>query len=95
MLELIAMLASGTAAAGGFASARRFVRERLRYVDVAQRKRAAIAAGAGAAILAAPVVWVVPIIGAGTAVLFGAGVGYGVYKGAKDVRGQRGEVMVV
>lgn len=95
MFELIALIAAGSAGIGGFAATRRFVRDRLRYVDVAQKKRAPIVAGGAAFAVAIPVVALLPIVGAGTAVLFGAGVGYGVYKGARDVRGQRGEVMVV
>ena len=37
----------------GFITARRFVRERLRYVDAVQGRRAALLAGVGAAVLSA------------------------------------------
>ena len=94
MFELIALVVSGTAAIGGFTAARRYVRDRLRYVDAVQKRRAAIIAGGAALVAATPVVWLLPIVGAGTALLFGAGVGYGVHKGARDVRGQRGEMMI-
>jgi hypothetical protein len=76
-------------------ASRRFVRDRLRYVDAVQKKRAAVIAGGVAIAAAAPVVALLPIVGAGTAILFGGGVGFGVYKGARDVRGQRGDVMVI
>ena len=95
MIELIVLLVLAAVPLGAFALTRRFVRERLRYVDAVQKKRAAIVAGAVAAVVAAPVVTLVPFVGAGTALLFGGGVGFGVYKGARDVRGRRGEVMVV
>ena len=38
------------------------------------------------ALVAAPIVFVLPVVGAGTAILFGASVGAGVARGAKDVR---------
>ena len=95
MIPLIVLLVLAAVPAGAFVLTRRFVRERLRYVDAVQKKRAAILAGGVAAVVATPVVALVPIFGAGTALLFGGGVGFGVYKGARDVRGRRGEVMVV
>ena len=95
MFELIILIALAAVPLGAFAITRRFVRDRLRYVDAVQKKRAAVLAGGVAAVAAIPVVALLPIVGAGTAVLFGGGVGFGVYKGARDVRGRRGEVMVV
>jgi hypothetical protein len=95
MLELIGLLVAGATSIGGFVASRRFVRDRLRYVDAVQKKRAAVIAGGVALAAAAPVVAILPVVGAGTAILFGGGVGFGVYKGARDVRGQRGEVMVI
>ena len=94
MIELIALLVTGTAAIGGFAASRRYVRDRLRYVDAVQKTRTAVVAGGLALVAATPVVWLLPVVGAGTALLFGTGVGYGVYKGARDVRGKRGDMMV-
>lgn len=95
MFELIILLVLAAVPLGAFAFTRRFVRERLRYVDAVQKKRAAVLAGGVAAIVAVPVVALLPVVGAGTALLFGGGVGFGVYKGARDARGSRGEVMVV
>ena len=95
MFELIVLLALAAVPLGAFVFTRRFVRERLRYVDAVQKKRVALLAGGVAAIAAVPVVALLPVVGAGTAVLFGGGVGFGVFKGARDVRGRRGEVMVV
>ena len=95
MFELIIIAVTAAVPLGAFAFTRRFVRERLRYVDAVQKKRAAILAGGVAAVAAAPVVALLPVVGAGTAVLFGGGVGFGVFKGARDVRGRRGEVMVI
>lgn len=86
MIELIVF---GLAAAGivaGYARTRSFVRERLRFVDAVYRPAAPFVAGAVAAVAAAPLAWVVPFVGGGTAVLFGAAVGYGVVKGRRDLK---------
>jgi hypothetical protein len=55
-------------------------------VDAAQPPTAAVAAGVGAAVVAAPVVWLLPIVGVGTAIVLGAGVGLGVRSAQKDRR---------
>ena len=70
----------------GYLAARRFVEQKLRYVDGIHRLRAPIIAGVVAALVAAPVVWLLPLVGAGTACLFGAGVAFGVASGAREVR---------
>ncbi len=85
-VDLIWLGVTGVASAWGFIQSRRYVRNRLRFVDKAQRPVAPVVAGAAAALVAAPVVWVLPILGAGTAVLFGVGVGAGVRQGQKDVK---------
>ncbi len=77
----------------GYSSARRFVRERLRYVDAALTPGAAVIAGIGAAIVGAilvtPIGWI-PLIGklvsGGTALVFGIGTGLGARAGASDVK---------
>jgi hypothetical protein len=83
---LIALLIAGTAAVLGYSFSRNFVRRRLAYVDAVQGSVAPLAAGAGAAVLAMPVAWILPLIGTGTALIFGTSVGMGVAKGAKDIR---------
>lgn len=86
MFELIGLLATGAAAVGGYIKSRQFVRGRLSYVDAAHRSTAPILAGTAAAVVAAPIVWVLPLIGTGTAILFGLGVGAGVAAGSRDAR---------
>lgn len=86
MLELLMLGLAGTGAVAGFAKTRSFVRERLRFVDAIHRGVAPWIAGAGAALAAAPVVAVLPVLGTGTALVFGASVGYGVVRGRRDVR---------
>lgn len=86
MFELIALgLTLGSVFAGYF-GARRFVSQRLRFVDAVQKPGVPLVAGVGAALLAAPVVWALPFVGAGTAILFGAGVGAGVRAGRRVIR---------
>ena len=86
MFELIGLIATGAVSIGGYLQSRHFVRKRLTYLDMIHKPRAAVIAGAGAALVAMPVVWVLPLVGTGTAMLFGAGVGTGVAAGARDVR---------
>ena len=88
MIELLTVAAAIAATGFGYTRSRKFVRDRLRFVDVAHRRAAPWIAGTAAAVIAAPVVAVVPLIGAGTALLFGAGVGTGVAHGSRDA--QRG-----
>ena len=77
----------------GFSTARRFVRERLRYVDAALTPGAAIMAGIGAGLLglaAATVAGWIPVVswlvGTPTAITFALGVGLGSRAGASDVK---------
>lgn len=86
MIDMIALLITLAAIVAGYASARRFVRDKLRFVDAAQRRLAPWIAGAGTAIVTAPVTALLPVIGLGTAIGLGVAVGFGVAAGARDVR---------
>ncbi|MDQ6885978.1 MAG: hypothetical protein M3068_01655 [Gemmatimonadota bacterium] len=86
MIRLIALGVAVLAIAAGYSFSRRFVRGRLRFVDAAQSRLAPWIAGAAAFIVALPLAWLLPLVGAGTAVAFGVGVGMGVAGGADDVR---------
>jgi hypothetical protein len=89
MLELMMLLVAVGGIGGGYMKVRRFVRNRLRYVDEVQQRRAAWIAGGAAALAAAPVVWLLPVLGGGTALVFGVGVGFGVSHGARDIKTNR------
>jgi hypothetical protein len=65
---------------------RRFVRDRLRYVDAVRKGLAPWLAGGAAFLLASPVVALLPIVGTGTAITIGLAVGMGVANGAKDIK---------
>jgi hypothetical protein len=87
MLGLIALIVSMVLAGTGYVMSRNFTQRRLRYTPVAERPGLwAILAGLGAGLLASPVVGILPLVGAGTALLFGAGVGTGVAVGATRSR---------
>lgn len=87
---IIGLAASLAASYFGHRYARELVNRRLRYVSAAQSPGAPFIAGAAAALVALPVVALVPIIGAGTAIVFGLGVGLGAAQGARDVKGRLG-----
>lgn len=89
MLDLIGLVAAGAITATGYYKTRDFVRRRLRFVSAVQRPAAPVVAGVGAAAVAAPMVALLPVVGVGTAVLFGVGVGAGVAAGVRHLRGGR------
>lgn len=86
MIELLLLGAAAGGIGAGYVRVRRFVRDRLRFVDAVQRPAAPVLAGVVGALAAAPVVWLLPVVGGGTALLFGAGLGLAVRHGARDVR---------
>lgn len=86
LVSLLVFLAVLTAAVGGYATARRFVRERLRFVDAAQRASTPFIAATGAWVLGALVAWILPFVGPLAALSFGVSVGLGVAAGARDIR---------
>lgn len=79
------LIAAG-AAGFGYLRSRGFVAERLRYVEAVRTPAAPFVAAAVATAVATPVVWVLPIVGAGTALLFGAAVGVGTHAGVRRIR---------
>ncbi len=62
MLGLLVTLVIVAVTYGSFAAARRFVRDRLRYVDSVQRSSSPWIAGAATTLVALPVVWILPIV---------------------------------
>ena len=74
----------------GYWQAKQFTQNRLRFVDGVHKATVPVLVGLGAACIAAPVVWFLPLVGTGTALLFGAGVGMGVSAGARDIRRRLG-----
>ncbi|HET9948777.1 MAG TPA: hypothetical protein VFQ22_07635 [Longimicrobiales bacterium] len=87
MFELLALGIAGVSGVFGHVKSRQFVARRLRYTSIVETPALGLWAGVGATVLAAPVVALLPIVGAGTAIAIGAGVGTGVALGVKDTQG--------
>ncbi|GJG87215.1 hypothetical protein tb265_23960 [Gemmatimonadetes bacterium T265] len=83
---LVALVLTIAVVAAGYVVTRRFVRERLRFVDAVQRGTAPWIAAAGALVVGAIAALVLPFVGAGSAVCFALAVGLGVAAGARDIR---------
>lgn len=90
MFTIISMAIALAVAAFGYFEAKSFVQTKLRFVDAVHHFAAPLIAGIGAMLIAAPVVWLLPLIGIKTAILFGLGVAAGVSSGRRDVRKQIG-----
>ncbi len=86
MFGMITLLIALAAVFVGYSGARSFVRDRLRYVDGAQKGTAPIVAGIVAFLIALPVVWLLPLVGMGTAIAFALSVATGVAVGARDIK---------
>jgi hypothetical protein len=86
VIELLATVGAIVVSAAAFIQSRLYVRRRLQFVDAVHSPAAPFVAGGAALALALPIVWVVPFVGVGSALMFGAAVGLGVSRGAKDVR---------
>lgn len=86
LASLITVAVAGTSSIVGYWQARQFTQNKLRYVDAVHKIIVPVGAGVAAAAVAAPVVWLLPLVGAGTALLFGGGVAMGVAAGARDIR---------
>jgi len=86
MLELILMGGTVLATLGGYFKSRQFVRDRLRFVEAARKPTAPVIAGSVAALAAGPVVWLLPVVGLPSALIFGVGIGWGVHHGQRDIQ---------
>lgn len=85
MFTLISIAISLTVTGFGFAAARKYVRDRLKYVDGVQTMKAPVIAGLIGWALFMPFT-LLPFVGLGTAIVFGLSVGLGVRAGARDIR---------
>lgn len=81
---IIATLIAAAAGIGGYVTSKDFTRRKLRFVDAVHSRPAPWIAGGAAALIAAPIVAILPIVGAGTAIVLGAGVGLGVKSAQRD-----------
>ena len=86
MLTLLTLAIAGAAGIFGHTRARSFVGRRLRFTSFVEKPALGLMAGVAATVVASPVVALLPLVGAGTAIVFGAGVGTGAALGAKDAK---------
>ena len=86
MFTIISIAIAIAVAAIGYLQAKSFTQSKLRFVDAVHHFAAPLLAGLAALLIATPVVWLLPLIGKGTAILFALGVGAGVSSGARDIR---------
>lgn len=86
LLSLVGLGATLASVVAGYFFSRTFTENKLRYVDAVHKGSFPILAGIGAAVVALPVVAVLPVVGAGTALLFGGSVAMGTAAGAREIR---------
>ncbi len=86
---LIGFVATAVAGIAMFQVSREFVRRRLRFVDAVRGPMVPWVVALGVALLAMPVVGLLPIVGATTAMVAGAAAGFGTASGVKALK--RGE----
>lgn len=86
MITFVFLAAAGAGMGISYIKIRDFVRERLRFVDAAQRRSTPWVAGIVAAMVAALLVAFLPVLGGGTAIVFGIVTGTAVRSGQKQVK---------
>lgn len=86
IFSTIAFIIATVSAIFGFSVAKRFVRDRLRYVDGAHKPVTPVLAGIGAYLLALLITGILPVVGIGTAIAFAISVAAGVAAGSREVK---------
>lgn len=84
ILGIISLGATAASGIAGYVGSKDFAQKKLRFVDAAHSPAAPWVAGGVAALVAVPVVAVLPLVGLGTAIIFGASVGLGVKSAQRD-----------
>jgi hypothetical protein len=86
VFTIISLAIALAVAAVGYLQSKSYVQNKLRFVDAVHHFAAPFLAGIAAILIASPIVWLLPLVGKGTAILFGIGVAAGVSSGARDIR---------
>ena len=83
---MVELIVAGVLGVASHLKSRDFVQRRLRYTDLVEKPAIGVIAGVATALVAAPLVAVLPFVGATTALAVGVGVGTGVSLGASKSR---------
>lgn len=86
MMFLLSFAIASATAWFAYRTARRFVRNRLRYVESAKKGSTPWLTGAAVFLVTLPVTAVLPIVGIGTALAAGLAAGSGVAAGIRDIK---------
>jgi UDP-N-acetylmuramyl pentapeptide phosphotransferase/UDP-N-acetylglucosamine-1-phosphate transferase len=86
IFSTIAFLIAAVVSVFGYSATKKFVRDRLRFVEGAHKATTPIVAGIGAYLVAMVVVGLLPIVGLGTAIAFGLSVALGAAAGSREVK---------
>ena len=89
LFTLVGFVVTAGAALFVFGLAREYVRNRLRFVDAVRHPLAPWVTAFIATVILLPVVAILPLVGAGTAILVGRAAGLGTSSGVKALK--RGE----
>lgn len=79
----------------GYSAARRFVRDRLRFVEGARKPHIPFVVTMAVLAVVVPLAWLLPFVGVGSALALGVGVGVGVAAGGRDLRREDAGMMIV
>lgn len=83
---MIAFIIAAVAAILGYSATKKFVRDRLRFVDGAHRPTTPIIAGISTFLVGWLVVGLLPIVGIWTALTFALSVAFGAAAGSREVK---------
>ena len=79
------IIITGVLSIGGYVTMKKFVQQRLRFVDGLHRRGVPLLAGVAGWAVALPAA-ILPIVNPFTAVLFGIGIGAGVAAGRREIK---------
>ena len=91
----ISLVLTATVVYFGYSTARRFVRDRLRFVEGARKPHIPFVVTLAVLAVAVPLAWLLPFVGVGSALALGLGVGVGVAAGGRDLRREDAGMMIV
>ncbi len=79
------LIITGIASIGGYLTVKKFVRERLRFVEGVQKPGVPLLAGTATALVLIPAA-MLPVVNVATAIIVGVGVGSGVAAGRRALK---------